>query len=89
MLVQEVKQKLNGFIASRDINGIKEVQDVLVSERMRMDKFFSDFLGNTPIYGMEPDKTDTPRWRIYKSNLKEYDSISSLLSTCSYYTKWV
>jgi len=56
----------------------------LVGVKMRLDKFFSMFLDQ---YGdqMDPDKVDTPVWKLYKAKLKEYDAISKEIKAIEYW----
>lgn len=53
-------------------------------EKMKMDKFFSMFLEKFE-RKMDPDKTDTPVWKLYKQKLKEYDKITHGITTANYW----
>lgn len=61
-----------------------EERQRLVVERMKMDKFFSMFLEKFE-KKMDPDKLDTPVWKLYKQKLKEYDKISHGIKTADYW----
>jgi hypothetical protein len=58
----------------------------LIVERMHLDKFFSMFLEKFE-RKMDPDKTDTPIWKLYKTKLKEYDNISREIKSTEYWLK--
>lgn len=52
-------------------------------EKMRLDKFFSMFLDK--VGGrMDPDKTNTPEWKLYKAKMKEYGDLSTAIRTLDY-----
>lgn len=53
-------------------------------EKMKLDKFFSLFLDKFE-RKMDPDKTDTPIWKLYRTKLKEYDKISQELKHTNYW----
>lgn len=86
MLHQEIRKKISNLVISGNKNGMLELERELVLEKMSQNKFFSDFLGGVHHYAMEQENTETPLWKKYKTKLKEYDSLVSLISTCSYYT---
>lgn len=58
----------------------------LIGIKMRLDKFFSMFLDQYGD-GMDPEKTDTPVWKLYKAKLKEYDNISKEIKAIEYWMK--
>jgi hypothetical protein len=61
-----------------------EQRQTLIVERMKLDKFFSMFLEKFE-RKMDPDKTDTPIWKLYKTKLKEYDKINHGIRTAEYW----
>jgi len=61
-----------------------EQRQELIVEKMKMDKFFSMFLEKFE-RKMDPDKTDTPIWNLYKSKLKEYDKLNHGIRTAEYW----
>jgi hypothetical protein len=61
-----------------------EQRQELIIEKMKMDKFFSMFLEKFE-RKMDPDKTDTPIWNLYKSKLKEYDKLNHGIRTAEYW----
>ena len=64
---------------------IQDYQELL-GVKMRLDKFFSMFLDQ---YGdkMDSDNTDTPVWKLYKTKLKEYDTVSRSIKEAEYWMK--
>jgi len=61
-----------------------EQRQTLIVERMKLDKFFSMFLEKFE-RKMDPDKTDTSIWKLYKTKLKEYDKINHGIRTAEYW----
>jgi hypothetical protein len=56
----------------------------LICEKMKLDKFFSMFLEKFEKQ-MDPDRVDTPVWKLYKAKLKEYDTVSRELKATEYW----
>ena len=56
----------------------------LLSERMKMDKFFTMFLDKYE-RKMDPERTDTPIWKLYKQKHKEYGQLCQDIRTTNYY----
>jgi hypothetical protein len=56
----------------------------LLVQKMKLDKFFSLFLDKFE-KDMDPDKTDTPIWKLYKAKFKEYNKISQDLKSEEYW----
>lgn len=65
------------------MNWVEKRNNLLV-ERMKMDRFFTLFLDKFE-RKMDPDKTDTPIWKLYKTKLKEYDTINHGIKTAEYW----
>jgi hypothetical protein len=65
---------------------LNEKYNSLQIEKMKLDKFFSMFLEKFE-RKMDPDKTDTPVWKLYKTKLKEYDKVSQELKNTEYWIK--
>ena len=53
-------------------------------QKMKLDKFFSMFLEKFERQ-MDPDRTDTPVWKLYRNKLKEYEKVSHELRTTQYW----
>ena len=53
-------------------------------QKMKLDKFFSMFLEKFERQ-MDPDRTDTPVWKLYKNKLKEYEKVDNELRTTQYW----
>lgn len=79
--------KLNKIVAASsmgDVNQIQEIYVSLLNDKMKLDKFFSMYLdkfGNK----MDPDKTDTNIWKLYKTKSKEYSELNHAITTANYY----
>lgn len=56
----------------------------LLAQKMKLDKFFSLFLDKFE-KNMDPDKPDTPIWKLYKTKFKEYDKVSQALKSEQYW----
>jgi len=65
---------------------LTEKYNSLQIEKMKLDKFFSMFLEKFE-RKMDPDKTDTPVWKLYKAKLKEYDKVNQELKHTEYWIK--
>jgi hypothetical protein len=63
---------------------LNEKYNSLQIEKMKLDKFFSLFLEKFE-RKMDPDRTDTPIWKLYKTKLKEYDKISQEMKNTKYW----
>ena len=61
-----------------------EKQNELILQKMKLDKFFSMFLEKFERQ-MDPDKTDTPVWKLYKSKLKEYENVQREIKATKYW----
>ena len=53
-------------------------------QKMKLDKFFSMFLEKFERQ-MDPDRTDTPVWKLYKNKLKEYEKVDHELKATRYW----
>jgi hypothetical protein len=51
---------------------------------MKLDKFFTMFLDKFEKQ-MDPDNTNTPIWKLYKTKLKEYDKVSYDIKATDYW----
>jgi len=61
-----------------------EKKNQLIIEKMKLDKFFSMFLEKFERQ-MDPDRIDTPVWKLYKSKLKEYEKIQHEIKATQYW----
>ena len=55
----------------------------LTVQKMKLDKFFSMFLEKFERQ-MDPDRTDTPVWKLYKNKLKEYEKVDHEIKSTRY-----
>ena len=65
------------------MNWVEKRNDLII-ERMKLDRFFSMFLEKFE-RKMDPDKTDTPIWKLYKTKLKEYDKVQHDIRSAEYW----
>ena len=63
---------------------LAETKNNLVLDKMRLDKFFSDFLNETDL---NHDIPDTPEWQIYKEKLSVYQNLSKMINWAEYYLR--
>jgi hypothetical protein len=56
----------------------------LTVQKMKLDKFFSMFLEKFERQ-MDPDRTDTPVWKLYKNKLKEYEKVDHEIKSTRYW----
>jgi hypothetical protein len=63
---------------------LNEQYNDLVVKKMKLDKFFSMFLEKFE-RKMDPDNTDTPVWKLYKTKLKEYGKINQEIKNTQYW----
>lgn len=63
----------------------KQKQDLQL-EKMKLDKFFSMYLEKFE-RKMDPEKPDTPIWKLYKTKTKEYNKLCQELRNVDYWIK--
>jgi hypothetical protein len=63
---------------------LNQKHNELICQKMKLDKFFSMFLEKYE-RKMDPDNTDTPIWKLYKTKLKEYDNINREIKATKYW----
>lgn len=63
-----------------------EKHNELVIERMKMDRFFTMFLDKFD-RKMDPEKPDTPIWKLYRSKVAEYYKLSQEIKNTEYWIK--
>ena len=78
--------KIVSLATDRDYGSIKGIYGQLIVERMRLDKFFSMYLDKFE-RKMDPEKTNTPIWDLYKKKLREYGDLQQVIKAAEYYMK--
>lgn len=63
-----------------------EKRNQLLADKMKLDKFFSMFLEKFD-RKMDPDRTDTPIWKLYKLKSSEYHKLSQEIRNTEYWIK--
>jgi hypothetical protein len=76
--------ELSNLAGDRNYQAIADARQAMLVERMRLDKFFSLFLDKFE-RKMDPDNTDTPIWKLYKTKLKEYEELQRSIKSSTYY----
>jgi hypothetical protein len=61
-----------------------EKHNDLILQKMKLDKFFSMFLEKFERQ-MDPDRLDTPVWKLYKNKLKEYEKVQHEIKATQYW----
>lgn len=78
------EQQIISLASSSNYDGLIQAKNKLVIQRMKLDKFFSMFLDKFE-KNMDADDVDTPIWKLYKTKLKEYDSVQRSIKLSDYY----
>ena len=78
--------KIVSFATDRNIQGIRDTHHELLVDRMRLDKFFSMYLDKFE-RKMDPEKTNTPIWDLYKNKMREYGELQQAIKAAEYYMK--
>lgn len=81
-----MESKIVSLAADRNFEAIATLQGDLTIQRMRLDKFFTLFLDKFE-KKMNSDVTNTPVWNLYKTKMKEYESIQRYITLTNYYLK--
>lgn len=61
-----------------------EKRNKLIVERMKMDKFFNMFLDKFE-KKMDPEKPNTPIWKLYRAKVKEYYTLTQEIRNTDYW----
>ena len=65
---------------------LSEKHNSLIVERMKMDKFFNMFLDKFE-RKMDPEKPNTPIWKLYRAKVKEYYNLTQEIRNTEYWMK--
>ena len=65
---------------------LAEKHNSLIVERMKMDKFFNMFLDKFE-RKLDPEKPNTPIWKLYRSKVKEYYDLTQEIRNTEYWMK--
>jgi len=66
------------------MNELLTKKQELQVQKMKLDKFFSMFLEKFERQ-MDPDRLDTPVWKLYKNKLKEYEKVQHEIKATQYW----
>ena len=70
----------------RNMAGLSNLYSQLLGERMKLDLFFTKYLDKFE-RKMDPEKTNTPIWALYKKKLNEYADLQQTIKAAEYYMK--
>lgn len=85
MTISAAQQQLCDFINYQKPVDMLNVHTTFVVEKMKMDKFFSDFLEQTELEMSSDDTFSGPAWQTYKAKLKEYATLEQFIKQSKYY----
>lgn len=69
---------------------ISELHQTFIIEKMKLDKYFTQFLDENETEMNQSENFDSASWQTYRIKLKEYDAIERLVTHSKYYlTKYV
>lgn len=63
-----------------------EKYNILIVERMKMDRFFTMFLDKFE-RKMDPEKPNTPIWKLYRNKVKEYYALTQEIRNTEYWIR--
>lgn len=78
--------KIVSFATDCNFVELQKTYSKLLSERMKLDKFFSLYLDKFE-RKMDQENTNTPIWNLYKKKLKEYSDLGQTIKAAEYYLK--
>jgi hypothetical protein len=78
--------KIVSFATDYNYVELQKTYSKLLSERMKLDKFFSLYLDKFE-RKMDQENTNTPIWNLYKKKLKEYADLGKTIKAAEYYLK--
>ena len=86
MTLEQAKKEFSDFLNSYNPDAsLIEIHNAFVMERMRMDKFFSDFLVEHEKDMSVCDEYNNESWQTYKEKLKQYTDVERYITHSKYY----
>lgn len=85
MTIDNAKSAFIDFMNYRKPADMSSLHQTFVVEKMRMDKFFSDFLEETEQEMSSDDTFTSPAWQLYRTKLKEYAALEQFIKQSKYY----
>jgi hypothetical protein len=64
---------------------ISELYRTFIVEKMKLDKYFSEFLEDNQEEMDQSANFDSPAWKAYREKLKEYNDVEKLIAKSKYY----
>ena len=86
MTLEQAKFEFSQFVnGSCPDASFWEIYQAFVAEKMKLDKYFSDFLEENEDEMGKDNTYDGKSWKTYKSQLKEYNDIDDSIRRVKYY----
>jgi len=80
----EYQEKFSLCAIDRDIVALEKIRLSLIKQRKAMDRWFDKYLDMFD-RKMNPEETDTPVWKLYKSKSREYSELNEVITTANAY----
>jgi hypothetical protein len=80
----EYQEKFSLCAMDNDIVALEKIHLSLIKQRKAMDRWFDKYLDMFD-RKMNPEETDTPVWKLYKSKSREYSELNEVITTANAY----
>ena len=80
----EYQEKFSLCAMDNDIVALEKIHLSLIKQRKVMDRWFDKYLDMFD-RKMNPEETDTPVWKLYKSKSREYSELNEVITTANAY----
>jgi len=80
----EYQEKFSLCAMDNDIAALEKIHLSLIKQRKVMDRWFDKYLDMFD-RKMNPEETDTPVWKLYKSKSREYSELNEVITTANAY----
>lgn len=86
MDLQIAKKQFADYVNYADPSAtITDLYHTFIVEKMKLDKYFSQFLDENEEEMNQSENFDSASWQTYREKLKEYDAIERLVTHSKYY----
>jgi hypothetical protein len=80
----EYQEKFSICAMDNDIEALEKIRNSLLKQRKVMDRWFDKYLDMFD-RKMNPEETDTPIWKLYKTKSQEYSELNGVITTANAY----
>jgi hypothetical protein len=80
----EYQEKFSLCAMDNDIVALEKIHLSLIKQRKVMDRWFDKYLDMFD-RKMNPEETDTPVWKLYKTKSREYSELNEVITTANAY----